>query len=438
MSSQQLIGGRIRDRRRDRGLRQTDLAAAIGISPSYLNLIEHNARRIGGKLLLDIARALSVEPGHLIEGAQPALADGLRAAAARSPDQPAELPRVDELLDRFPGWAALVLAQARRIDLLEAQVAELADRLTYDPELAASLHNVITAVTSIHSTASILVSDDLIDADWQRRFHRNLFDDSTRLATSSKMLIAYLEDTAGAKRIAQSPFEDVGRYLDSIDHHLAEVENGTDDPDPDKIVDKATALSPALALPAQRRLLAAWIDRYRQDAKAMPFAAFVKAAQEQRHDPAELARIFGVGPSAVMRRLASLPRGQGHPDFGLAIADGAGGLLVLKRIAGFTLPRVGSGCPLWPIYLSLSQPRRGIRMTVALPGENGPRFLCHAIAEPRSEPGFDDVPSLVATMLVRVTEEETLAEPAPIGPTCRLCPRTGCPARRELSIVGSG
>ena len=48
-------GTRIRERRMTLGLRQSEVALRAGISGSYLNLIEHNRRRIGGKLLLDLA-----------------------------------------------------------------------------------------------------------------------------------------------------------------------------------------------------------------------------------------------------------------------------------------------------------------------------------------------------------------------------------------------
>ena len=53
MSREGLTGSRIRERRVMAGQKQADLAKAIGISASYLNLIEHNRRRIGGKLLLN-------------------------------------------------------------------------------------------------------------------------------------------------------------------------------------------------------------------------------------------------------------------------------------------------------------------------------------------------------------------------------------------------
>ncbi|MEL6481744.1 MAG: helix-turn-helix transcriptional regulator, partial [Pseudomonadota bacterium] len=50
-----IVGARIRARRRDIGITQAELARRVGISPSYLNLIERNKRAIAGKLLGDIA-----------------------------------------------------------------------------------------------------------------------------------------------------------------------------------------------------------------------------------------------------------------------------------------------------------------------------------------------------------------------------------------------
>ena len=93
-----LAGTRIRARRLDAGVAQGELARRIGVSPSYLNLIEHNRRRIGGKLLNAIARALDLEPALLSEGAGGAL-----------------VPVTRELLyaDLFARWAAPTVIVAR-------------------------------------------------------------------------------------------------------------------------------------------------------------------------------------------------------------------------------------------------------------------------------------------------------------------------------------
>jgi transcriptional regulator with XRE-family HTH domain len=428
-------GSRIRDRRLDRGMKQTDLAAAVGISASYLNLIEHNARRIGGKLLIDIARALSVDPAHLTEGGERGTIAALRAAAATAPDLAPELPRIEDFAGRFPGWAALVTVQAARIDRLEAQVAELSDRLTHDPELASSLHRMITAVTAIRSTSTILLDEPDLDRDWSARFHRNIHDDSLKLAEAGRALVRYLDAPEDAGETTHSPQDAVARYLDAIDHHVPALE--TADPDPDTVLSDAAARVPALQPAAARALLRDWLLRYLADARALPLATFGAAARAANHDPVRLTHDLGADPARIMRRLATLPTAEGHPALGLAVCDAAGAFLLVRRIGGFAPPRTGAGCPLWPIHAARAQPGRGVAATVALPGLRDSQMQVWAIAAPRDGTAFDPLPLVDATMLVRpVPAGQETADALPVGPTCRICPRDGCSARREPSVVG--
>src|SRR5438477_3130570 len=53
--AQSKFGPKIRALRRRHGLRQVDLAGKLGISPSYLNLIEHDQRALTAPLLLKVA-----------------------------------------------------------------------------------------------------------------------------------------------------------------------------------------------------------------------------------------------------------------------------------------------------------------------------------------------------------------------------------------------
>src|SRR3954466_2644360 len=55
------LGHRIRRLRRDRGLSQTDMAASLGISPSYLNHLERNQRPVTAALLLKLADIYEVD-----------------------------------------------------------------------------------------------------------------------------------------------------------------------------------------------------------------------------------------------------------------------------------------------------------------------------------------------------------------------------------------
>ncbi|HHB83203.1 MAG TPA: XRE family transcriptional regulator, partial [Devosia sp.] len=65
--SQPRIGGKIRRLRRQRNISQGALATAIGISPSYLNLIEHNRRKITVELLLKLSGYFGIEAGELAQ-----------------------------------------------------------------------------------------------------------------------------------------------------------------------------------------------------------------------------------------------------------------------------------------------------------------------------------------------------------------------------------
>lgn len=426
--AKQLTGSRIRDRRLARGMRQSDLARAAGISASYLNLIEHNRRRIGGRVLNEIARCLDVDPATLAEGAAETLIADLDAAAsaARRPVDAAE-PAVD-FASRYPGWAGLVAAQAARIAALEDRVAALTDRVAHDPQLETALHEVLSVVTSIRSTASILVGSDGLDRDWETRFYRNIFDDSMRLAESSQALAAYLEGPEGGGTAGLSPTEELGDWLDARGHHVAELER--DGADPDALVAAESWPSDAAA-----RLARDWLRRYAADARALPMEPFARAAIRLACHPGALSAQTGAPLAQVMRRLASLPEGgiAGLPAIGLAICDGAGALLSHKALAGFELPRAAAGCPLLPLYGALTQPGRPLRSVVAMPGGSAPRLTAYAIALPGAGADFDAPPTVEATMLLVADAPE--AAPVPVGRTCRICPRPECPARREPSIV---
>ena len=54
------IGSKVRKERRSKGLTQTDLSKKIGISASYLNLIESGRRTITVPLLIKIGNELGI------------------------------------------------------------------------------------------------------------------------------------------------------------------------------------------------------------------------------------------------------------------------------------------------------------------------------------------------------------------------------------------
>src|SRR5215470_6828254 len=55
------IGPRFRRIRRQLGLSQTQMADALGVSPSYINLIERNQRPVTAQILLKMAEAYDID-----------------------------------------------------------------------------------------------------------------------------------------------------------------------------------------------------------------------------------------------------------------------------------------------------------------------------------------------------------------------------------------
>ena len=438
MSRSGLTGSRIRERRTSLGVKQSALAQTVGISPTYLNLIEHNKRRIGGKLLVDLSRELDVDPTALTEGAEAALLEGLRDASLGNPNIDAEMNRAEELAGRFPGWSEVIAAQQRRIEALEQTAEALTDRLTHDPQLASSLHEVLSVVTAIRSTSAILADTGDVDPEWQKRFHRNLYEDSQRLAESSQALVAYLDtaDEAGADRGLTLPQEEVEAWLESRAFQVEELESGVATPAEIASLPELSNLSPAGLAIAK-----VFLAEYAQDVAAMPLDEFSGALTETDINPAALATQFRCDLASVLRRIAAMPVERTGVATGLVQCDGSGTMTFRKSVDGFPLPRFGAACPLWPLYQALARPMSPIMQMVEQTGHTPHQFTTFAVSQPIGPVSFGFPSVYRATMLILPDQgivKRTDGSPLPIGSSCRICPRTGCLARREPSILTDG
>lgn len=120
---------------------------------------------------------------------------------------------------------------------------------------------------------------------------------------------------------------------------------------------------------------------------------------------------------------------------GLTVCDGAGAILFQKSTPEFGLPRAGNACPRWPLFASLSQPMRPLMREVSMPGTPETRFMCYAFAEEEGAT-LNEPPKVRATMLAISDQSLGPIEPLAVGPTCRICIREGCQARREPSVLG--
>ena len=428
MPREGLTGSRIRERRSVAGIRQADLARSLGISPSYLNLIEHNRRRIGGKLLLDIARVLGVEPSMLSEGAEAALIATLREAATGANLPSAEVERADELAGRFPGWAEVLAVGHQRIATLERTVETLSDRLTHDPMLAASVHELLSTAAAIRSTASILADEKDIEAEWRDRFHANLNQDSKRLAESSKSLVNYFEAGRVDQDLVSSPQEEVDAFLSQNGYHFAGLEKG--EQPIDEIIDAAENLRSTTS----KKLARIVLKRIASDAAIVPASDLSAAMSRVGSDPLELATALEAPVSVVLRRLAA-PK---ELESGLIVCDRAGSILFRKPVGQMVIPRFGAACALWPIFAALCQPGQVIHTPLVQLGRGRAYFDCYAVADVVGEAHYNTPPLIEANMLLVAGTAPETGQVLEVGATCGVCPKRGCPGRREPSILMDG
>ncbi|WP_103256011.1 helix-turn-helix domain-containing protein [Tabrizicola aquatica] len=416
-----LTGTRLRERRLAAGLRQADVAGAAGISASYLNLIEHNRRKVTPQVLDRLAGALGLDRAALEGGQNPALLEDLRAAAARGGLTPAELERLEEFADRFPGWAALLVRLGSQAQTLERAVEALNDRMTHDPHLSQALHELLSSLTSVRATAAILADTVDLEPDWAARFHRNLRHDSERLAAGAEALVAYLN--SGGEQAGQgiaSPQEEVEDWLSARRWRLEDAE----------LAEGLEGEIAELQGPAARALARGHVARAAADAQALPEPALREALVALGPDPLAIAERFQVAPLVAMRRIASLP----DLGAGLVVCDASGTLTFRKPAAGFPLPRFGAACPLWPLYAALARQQLPIETAVEIAGQSGRRHRVVAVSALRHPLGLRGPELREAGMLI-LPDSGGTGPVLPIGSSCRVCPRPGCVARREPSIL---
>lgn len=227
--ARQLIGYRIRERRRQLGLTQVGVAKDVGISPSYLNLIEANKRAIAGATLRRITEILKLDPETLTGRTEQRLIDDLHELAAEPMLRDIELDEasIGDLVGRHPNWvnALLALWRAHRD---QSQIATaLSDRLNQDPVLADAVHQMLTHVTAVRSASEILEATDDLDPEHRRRFHAILSGESALLSDAAQSLAAFFDRPQTGTR-AVTAAEEVDDLIVERENHFPALEHAAE------------------------------------------------------------------------------------------------------------------------------------------------------------------------------------------------------------------
>lgn len=444
-------GPKVRRIRNGLGVTQTAMAEALGISPSYLNLIERNQRPLTVQLLLKLASVYKVdlddlqsEPGNNLAGLREVFADALLSG---------ELPGDQELVEiaeaapnAASGMVKLYRAyreQAARLSDLSALMAgdahvpaagarlpadEVRDVLERRPAYFAmiedaaeqffmslpsgDLQQVLKDWLQKDRGITVRIMPVHVMPDLRRRFDRHsmrLFI-SERLSPSDQLQEIAIEVATLALRAA------IGKELDGL---------GLSTPEAQRIARFELARSAALAI-------------------MMPYEAFLAAAKSVRYDLDLLRSRYGCSFGQAAARLIMLQRpGNAAVPFFLMEVDAAGNRLRRAGAAGFPHARFGGGCPKLGIHAALLQPGQIMAETAETP--DGSRFLTVSRTLEGPAAPFGERIRRTAVLVgcdaqfrdATVYSQATSSSPhaVAIGPACRLCERKGCLARAEPPVT---
>ncbi len=177
-----------------------------------------------------------------------------------------------------------------------------------------------------------------------------------------------------------------------------------------------------------------------------PYEEFLRLAADCRYDMEILRQRHDASLEQVCHRLVTLrdPERPGVP-FAFLRSDPAGFMTKRFPLPGLPLLRGGHACPLWAIFNSHQTPGLTVRKLAEFP--NGARYLMIARALARPPASFHEAPFLQSVMLICDTRHagrtvyadgldlSSTAAAAPVGPSCRMCPRSDCRFRNEDQIV---
>jgi predicted transcriptional regulator/transcriptional regulator with XRE-family HTH domain len=442
------LGARMKRLRRDLGLTQTRMAEDLGVSPSYLNLLERNQRPVTAQVLLRLAEAYDLDLKTLSSDPESSGAVGLTEVFS------------DQMF--------------RDLGVARHEISEVADSAPAVSEAIVRLYRAYLDQRRLTELGAVgrpeegtLASPLVTPSDWVRDFiqaQKNYF---AELEEAADALVDQLKPEpqafAGVARERLSrvhgvqvrvvPVDVLPESVRRYDHHrkrlfLSEVLTGAG---------RSFSIAYQLAMLEHRDLLEALADRaappdrptrnlvkvslanYLAAATLMPYGAFHDAVEKTGYDIELVRARFGVSFEQACHRLTTMARpGQRGVPFFMVRVDSAGN--VSKRFAGSAFPfsRFGGACPRWNVHSSFRTPGRIVTQIIETP--DGQRYFTIARTVARiATPYAGEDAELAIGMGCELKYAERLVysrgldlkEPVAtgIGPACRICERPACPQR---------
>lgn len=440
MSDSQLLAGpALRRLRKREGLTQAAMAASLGISPSYLNLIERNQRPLSARVLVQVIERFDFDPRTLREDEGIGGLDGLarRMSDKRFADLAIDREELQEFLATAPQVASAFARlydsagdsapsgdtpfdEARRAaERWQNHFADLdhaAEAVSDELRLSRGDNNAALSerLRERHQLSVRILPADVMPGMVQR------LDLHSRQLQLSEMLPGAARRFQIARQVGQLEFRE------EIDTLVAGAKVST---------------------PEAREHFRAHVGDYAAAALLMPYGRFLRACEQTGYDVNVLQRRFAASFDQVAQRLTTLQRvgERGLPFFSARFGRTGRMVHFTAGASGAIYPLDGARWPAWVPYAAFEN--RGELLTQAVTfgeGEAAPKhWFTMARTVEVDGAACSARKSVVLGLEARFAGELAqargvsldLQDAVPLGVGCHRCGRVDClaPAPRRLA-----
>ncbi|QKT06178.1 XRE family transcriptional regulator [Gordonia sp. X0973] len=442
------VGSRLRQLRAERGLSQVRLAADLGISPSYLNQIEHDTRPLTAAVLGRISEVFGVDAQFFDPQDNIRLVAELREALIEehmTPGSATDLTEIVDMVSSHPTIAEAVVNLHRRYRIASDQLAAATDERG-DRSMRGSISAPHEEVRDFFSARHNYLHElDVAAEEMVTRMRMRSGDVRAEIANR-------LETMHGVHIVRRVDLGD--DLLHRYDSHSGQLEvSATLGPGQrtfklaselayleysdvmTRLVDDANFTSEDA-----RALAMSGLASYFAAAAMMPYEQFHGAAEDFRYDIERLSAFYALSYETICHRLSTLqrPNLRGIP-WSFVRVDRAGNMSKRQSATGFHFSASGGTCPLWNVYETFASPGKILTQVAQMPDGRDYFWVARTVerrAARYGQPGKTFAIGLGCELrhAGRVIYSDGLeigpqAKITPIGSGCRVCDRIGCPQR---------
>jgi predicted transcriptional regulator/DNA-binding XRE family transcriptional regulator len=456
------LGAKVRRLRREKRLSQAQLADQLGISSSYLNLIEHNHRNVTVDLLLKLADLFDLNIGDMAEDDEGQLLADLMEAFDDALFEETDLTNTDvrELVRAAPSAARAMLKLYDAFRNSQTDIRSLATQVSEEAEVLLEYESRLPA----DQISDFIQESGNYFADIEQEAERIRAEAGLDRSDPVIGMTAYLEQTFGVRVAVLPPMPGMGS-LRRYDPNTRRLEISEMLPRSSRLfqishqigllaaspVFDTLLLEGGLRTPDVRSLGRIALANYFASALMMPYGPFHQTAKALRYDIELLQHHFDASFEQVCHRLTTLqrPGAKGVPMHMMRV-DIAGNISKRFTASGLRIPRHGGACPRWNVYTAFLSP--GVINGQVSRMADGNAYFCIARTIQKGGGGYG-VPQRVLSIglgcdLAHARELvysdgidlETADGAIPVGVQCRSCDRMDCrqrafpPVHHKLAI----